>query len=234
MNMQNAQTARLTLEKAVALAPHYSLAKAMLADIYAAISQWNDRTSENLQALSLQLALEAEAINPQCQYAHWAKSFNFYLRKQDTDFLQAANLVLAINPANTHIVGAVGLKLAIYGHYDQGLELMERCCKLNPFLPGWHHAAPSFYNYMRANYEQALANATQIQPFDYIVGAILRAACLGQLGRVKEAVPEIKMILNILPQFMEVGRHTLSKLFYHNHQIEALIQGLSQAGLELK
>ncbi|MBQ4133468.1 MAG: hypothetical protein IJD04_07040, partial [Desulfovibrionaceae bacterium] len=137
LNAENEQKARTALEAAVAAAPHYGLAKAMLADIYATASQWHpdDKEAARLEERSLELALEAEALTPSCQYVQWAKSLNAFLRKQEAEFINAARLALAINPANTNLVNAVGMRLIAFGRRDEGFEIIENSRRYNPFLP---------------------------------------------------------------------------------------------------
>ena len=227
--------AREALEKAITVDPYYALPKGMLADIYAAISQWTDTISagEELEQRSMQLALEGEKIAPSCQYCQWAKTFNYFLRKQSDDFIKAARFVLSLNQANTNIVNAVGYKLVIFGQIDEGMEILENSRKLNPFLPDWYHVAPALVHYMNNNLDAALNEANKLQLPGYLVGPLIRGAILGKMGLMLQAKQEIDEALAICPNITQTGRRTLSRLFFHDRQVNGLIQGLNLAGLAI-
>lgn len=235
MSGKNANFARSALEEAIVLDPQYALAKGMLADIYAATSQWSlsKDEGEDLENRSMLLALEAEKLNPRCQYSQWGKTFNLFLRKEGDEFLKNARFVLALNPANTNITSAVGLKLVVYGECDEGMKIIEHSSRLNPFLPGWHHLAPFIIHYMNDDLEAALNEANKMLLPGYIVGPLIRAAALGRMEQSEHAATEAETVLSICPKFATTGRRTISKLLFHNHQTEALIKGLKMAGLSV-
>lgn len=235
LSNHNAPKAREALERAVVLDPGYGLVKGMLADMYAATSQWTTTIDEGeeLQERSLYLALEGEKIDPQCQYVQWAKAFNFFLRKQGDEFLNGARLALSLNPANTNISSAVGLKLVMFGEHEEGMDILEQCRRLNPFLPNWYLLAPFIIHYMDGNFEEALKFAKMMHMPGYIVGPLIRTAVLGKLGLVEEAQAELDEMLNVTPNFSCIGYRAVRKLFFHDRQIEALLDGLRMAGLEI-
>lgn len=235
IDKEHTQIARKALEKAIAIDPYYALPKGMLADIYAAISQWTDTISagEELEQRSMRLALEGEKISPHCQYCQWAKTFNYFLRKQSDDFLKTARFVLSLNQANTNIVNAVGYKLVIFGQIDEGMEILENSRKLNPFLPDWYHVAPALVHYMNNNLDAALNEANKLQLPGYLVGPLTRAAILGKMGLKDQAKQEVNEALIVCPNIAQTGRRTLNRLFFHDHQVNGLIQGLNLAGLKI-
>ena len=236
MNAANEHKALAALEAAVVADPHYGLVKAMLADIYATTSQWcpDDEEAERLEQCSLKLALEAEVLNPNCQFAQWAKTVNFFLRKQGQDFIDTARLVVSINPANTNLVSAVGVRLISYGLTEEGLETIESSRKFNPFMPEWYRLATFLAHYMEEDYEAAMHEANQIRWSGYVVGPLLRATVLGRLGRKDEAGPEICEIMKLTPHLTRIGRRALSKLYYQPEHVEAVVDGLKRAGLNIE
>lgn len=58
----------------------------MLSDLYASHYQWGLRAFENNLELSDRLANEAVELDSNCQYAHWAKAYNCYLRRDENFF----------------------------------------------------------------------------------------------------------------------------------------------------
>ena len=234
LNAENEGKALASLEASVAAAPHYGMVKAMLADIYATRSQWRpDAEAADLEKRSFALALDAEAINPACQYAQWAKCLNFFLHKQEEDFIKSSRLVVAINPANTNLVSAVGVRLVSFGMLEEGFAIIESARKYNPFLPEWYRLATFLASYLAGDWESALSEASQIRWPGYVVGPILRAAVLGQLGQAEAARTEFEDITRLAPHFKQVGRRALGKLYYHDRNADAVLEGLRKAGLDI-
>lgn len=234
-NAANEYKALTALEAAVVADPHYGLVKAMLSDIYATTSQWcpDDAEADRLERTSLELALEAERLNPNCQFAQWAKTLNFFLRKQDQAFINTGRLVVSINPANTNLVSAVGVRLISYGLKEEGLKIIESSRKLNPFLPEWYRLATFLTHYMEGDYDAARHEANQIRWPGYVVGPLLRATVLGKMGKKDEAGPEIEEVLRLAPCFAQMGKRALSKLYYQPRHVDAVVTGLQCAGLHL-
>lgn len=236
LNVQNQQKAQSALEAAIQADPHYGLAKAMLADVYATSTQWcpDDEEVYRLERLSMKLALEAEALNPNCQYAQWAKAVNFFFRREDQAFVDTARLVVSINPANTNLVNAAGLRLVSYGLREEGLSIIENSRKFNPFLPEWYRLATFLVHYMDGDLEGALHEANQIRWPGYVAGPVMRTAVLGKMGRFDDAQMEINKIIEIAPQIERMIKRLLVKLYYHDHNVEEVIDGLNKAGLKIK
>lgn len=235
MRGENASTARTMLEKAIVVDPNYALVKGMLSDVYCATSQWSysQEEGEALQERAAFLALEAEKLNPHCQYAQWARAFSLFLHKEGEDFLKKARLVLSLNPANTNITSAVGLKLVVYGQWDEGMKVIEHSRSLNPFLPHWFYLAPFIMHYMSEEMDAAWHYANKMYLPGYIVEPLIRATILGRMGQKELAEEQIKKMLAICPDFAATGRRTLERLLFHDRQVEAVMQGLSQAGLKI-
>ena len=86
---------------------------------------------------------------------------------------------------------------------------------------------------MDGNFEEALKFAKMMHMPGYIVGPLIRTAVLGKLGLVEEAQAEFDEMLNVTPNFSCIGYRAVRKLFFHDRQIEALLDGLRMAGLEI-
>jgi hypothetical protein len=54
---------------------------------------------------------------------------------------------------------------------------------------------------------------------------------LGQLGRQEEALPEMRELLDRVPDFHERGRQMMRLTVYRDEHVEMLFDGLRKAGL---
>ena len=221
------------LERATVLAPDHALAKAMLADLYAADYQWGYSPDDKRLELSMTLANQAVEMDANCQHAHWARAYNFFLRRDEERFMHSAGQAVRLNPSNTDIIGVVGCKMIMTGNYDEGLVLIDRARELNPYHPSWYNTATFIINYLQGDFEAALAEAVHIHIPDFFWGPLMRAAALGSLGRKAEAAPHLEDLLVTCPDFIERHQELLLILLFRASAAEAVLAGLNRAGLRL-
>ena len=222
---------RKALERAVDLDPSYATTKAMLSDVYASHCQWGLHIFENAIQRSLKLANQALELDSNCQYAHWAKAYNCYLRRDEKYFLNSVYRAIEINPSNTNIIATAGMKLAMIGKSDEGLEMLAKALRLNPHIPSWYHAGPFIVHYIHEEYETALADAKQITTANFMWGPLMRAAAYGQLEQVDEGRKELAELLAIEPNFKKIGFDAMLKLFFQESSTNKMLEGLKKAGL---
>ena len=221
------------LERAIPLAPDYALAKAMLADLYAADYQWGFCRDDKKLELSMTLANQAVEMDANCQHAHWARAYNFFLRGEEERFLRSADQAVRLNPSNTDIIGVAGAKMIMAGQYEQGLALLDRARELNPYHPSWYNTATFIIKYLNNDFEGALAEAAHIHIPDFFWGPLMRAAALGRMNRPHEAAPHLAELLSICPDFASRHEKLLRILLFRASSVEAVRLGLAQAGLAL-
>ncbi len=221
------------LERAIVLAPEHSVAKAMLADLYAADYQWGYCQEDKRLELSMTLANQAVEMDANCQHAHWARAYNFFLRHDEEQFMHSARQAVRLNPSNTDIIGVAGSKMIMAGHYDEGLALLDRARELNPYHPSWYNTATYIINYLQGDFEAALAEALHIHIPDFFWAPLMRSAALGRMGKKSEAVPHINDLLASCPDFVDRHEQLLLTMLFRPGSAEAVLLGLTQAGLHL-
>lgn len=223
--------AKNALERAIELDPAYATTKAMLADVYASHCQWSLNIFDDALELSLDLANQAIELDINCQYAHWARAYNCYLRRDEKYFLDSVYRAIDLNSSNTNILATAGTKLAMIGRSEEGLEMLNKALRLNPFIPSWYRSAPFIVHYMHQEYEMALDEAKHISTPNFMWGHLMRAAAHGMLGQKKEANAELAELLAIKPEFKRTGEAAMLLLFFQPAAVERLCLGLKKAGL---
>jgi hypothetical protein len=63
--------------------------------------------------------------------------------------------------------------------------------------------------------------------------SLMRACCLGRLGRLEEARSEVAELLRTKPDFARRGRALTGRLLKHPELQERVADGLAKAGLAL-
>jgi adenylate cyclase len=121
--------------------------------------------------------------------------------------------------------------MMLYGEWDQGLALLKKGMKLNPYHPTWFHLAPYMDYYRRGEYENAFAEALKFNFPELYFDPLMRAAALARLGKQNEAKTAVSQLLKLEPNFVTQGRLLISRYLKVDDLIDAIIQGLRIAGL---
>jgi predicted RNA polymerase sigma factor len=85
--------------------------------------------------------------------------------------------------------------------------------QLNPNCPGYFYFAGACNAYRQGRYEEVLEAAARINMPNYYQVPALRAAALGQLGRLEEAHKAVQDLLALRPDFATDARREYSKWY---------------------
>lgn len=230
LSLERGREARLALEHAVRLDHSCALPHSLLADVYAAHYQWGCEEENDWLDKSAALARTALDLDAGSQYAQWAWAFNLYLRGDAEQFTPLVRKTMAHNPHNSNICSAGGVKLCMLGHWEEGLEIIDRSISLNRSMPGWSHIAWVLHHYLNKNYPEALAKAKLITTPDFWGGPLMRAAIYGRAGLRAQAASELADLKRICPRFRRESQELMRRLFFQPAYIDELRQGLAAAG----
>ena len=230
LSLENGQAAKKALTQAIELDPSYALPYALLSDVYSVNYQWGRELSPEYLDKSMALAVKSLDLDAKCQYAQWAMAFNYYLRGEGEQFIQFAKEAVRINPYNTNITVAVGLKTCMLGQWDEGLALIDQGSRLNFCLPGWFHVAWVLRHYLNQNFSAALTQAKLMTTPDFMCGPLMRTAIYGHLGMAAEGKAELGEFLKLCPDFAKNHQKLLQRLFFKPEYGEKIMQGLAKAG----
>lgn len=217
------------LELAVVRDPNYSPAWAYLSEMEtdAYVLGFHDDSSVLKKALTY--ATNALTINKNFQYGHWAKTYALFFLREKEDFLVEARKTMALNPNAAFINGFVGFVLALAGEWDEGIAIIERSIKLNPFYPGWLHLAPCLNHFNNERYdkayEEALRFRTPLIPWD----AIIRTITSKLAGKAEESAEALEELLHLRPDFKDQDeiRHYMRPFIWEDALLEKLVGAIS-------
>lgn len=223
--------AKKALERVLVVEPDNEFILSMLADIYATDYQlgYTDEAGQYLDK-SLVLANKAVFINPNCQTARMILALNYFLRRDQAQFMASVSSIVALNPSDSYILGSVGSFHVLMGNTELGLPMIEKAMEMNPRAPSWFYEATFMHHYLLEEYEQALVEVLRITIPRSPVAAALRTCAYAKLGRNKQAAECLDEFLEIMPKFRKDPERFLYAWVYSDENVRALEDGLRLAG----
>lgn len=193
------------LERAVALDPSYSWAKAFLAYIYCLKSNQSWGKSEDI-GRGRMLAREALAENrddPET-IGYAAHAIAWLARDYDTG-LAAMDRALHLNPNSFDIVVRAGWMRIWVGDAERAAVHFHDCLRLNPIDPmlGYVLSGCAYVHILKGEYDKALpyARRSAHEMAGWIASWVALAVCAGHLGLPDEAKLAKQRLLELAPDF---------------------------------
>lgn len=200
------------VEEAVKQFPEKILLQAMLSDLYGLDYQNNFSVIENSLENSFKLAVHAVQNAPNSQMAYQALAFNYFLKKDEENFLENARIALLKNPYNNTVQIAQALWYGCLGLWDKAIPLMEPYTDSEFSMPHWFHAAWMFYFYIQEDYLMAFREVEKIHNFFFIKPFFMMLICSKlemkekasqAMGELQKIIPNLKENISILvPRFL--------------------------------
>jgi TolB-like protein/DNA-binding SARP family transcriptional activator len=223
----HAEAARPFFEQAVGMDPDYAFARVQLALVHMKRFFWDD-SMRDLQA-AISLAEEARAIDDAEPWAHMVLALGHVHRRSFEAALRHGETAARLNPNDAGIAAKLGLIRADLGEPDQGIALIERAMRLDPFR------ATSYCDYLglalfaARRHEEALA-AFQVNPEPQFYDHVWMAACLAHLGRIDEARHHAQLTLRLAPHFTS-ARFAAREPIRRPADLEHWLSGFRMAGI---
>ena len=140
---------------------------------------------------------------------------------------------LELNPDSLVYLEWIGWLMTLLGEWERGPALLRRALDLNPHvIPVAQHAFWLAHLH-RGEFEEAHQAALQYRDPTFFLRAMMRACCLGHLGRIEEAKVEVAELLATKPDFPSRGRTLIGRHVKFPDLLESVVGGLEKAGLPL-
>ena len=225
---------RSALERALEREPDHAEATACLARLHVDDYRFNFAPPTDALDKALQAAQRAVELDATSQLAYRSLAEAHYYRRERSPFRVAAERALALNPRDTANVHWMGMLIAYSGDWETGHSIAEKVKRLNPHHPSWFHFFYTVYHYQKLEYEQALAEAENLNMPGYYFVSVELAMVNAQLDRTQVAQEHLQTLLELAPDFARNARDDLTKWWWASEEfIEHRLEGLRKAGLEL-
>ncbi len=223
---------RAALEAAVARDPSYALAWAKLSELLCDDFTFGYSREPGLLDRAMEFARRAISLDPEGQDGYVSLLWCQFQRRERTEVLRTAARVVDLNPNAAHALGFAGFAIALAGEWHEGLALVEKALRLNPYNPGWL-LLPQWADHMRsAEYEEALETARNIANPASVERLIAEAAALGHLGRHEEGRRAVATLLEANPDYRRTGVDVVRRIMFLDETAELVLDGLRLSGFE--
>ena len=158
LDQQAHASVKQCLERAVQRFPGYATAWALLSLIYLDEVRFGYRINTTAQAsldLAIDAARQAVALDPTNARAMQAQMLGLFFKNEVDEALKVGERAVAINPNDTELVGAYGMRLALSGEWPRGCALVSQALERNPAPLGFYDVALALCSYMQRDYQKA-------------------------------------------------------------------------------
>jgi len=221
------------LRRALASEPQCALAWAWLSRLHVANHAFEVAPAETSIDQGLALAQHAVLLDPSSQRGRAVLAFALLVKGELAAGLAEAGKALELNADTFVYLETIGWLLALLGDWDRGTALIRRAVARNP-----HHLSIAFHalwadHLRRGEIEASYQAAVQYRDAAWFWRSVMRASCLGHLGRLEEAQVEVAELLRHKPDFASRGRTLIGRLIKFPDLLDRVAVGLGKAGLEL-
>ena len=177
---------------------------------------------------ALGLALKATELDETDARGFGELGFVHLYRKEHDAAISAYKRATLLNPNDADLMSDMADAMAHSGRSEEGITLLEKAMRLNPFYPDQYlwHLGGAYYNLHR--YEEAIQTLQSMQ--NPTEGRRLLAASFAQLGRLEEARRHAQKVMEAHPNF---SVEHWAKVQPDRYEADVLhfVEGLTKAGL---
>jgi TolB-like protein/Flp pilus assembly protein TadD len=221
------------LRQAISVDPGFARAYGALAVALTRLANagYSDSPAE-MKERSLELAIRADAMNPNSPQVQWSLGFIYLYRNQFEEAVEALERAISLSPSYADAYALLALIKNEMGLAEEAIRLIEKGMNLNP-----HYSWDYLYNLGRANYalgryERAVEYLQQALERNEVVGQsrLFLAASFVQLGQLDDAEWEVEQVQMAFPAFTLSHLRTIFPIT-DRELLEKFVTDLTAAGL---
>ena len=233
-NAKELAPAVLALERTVRERPECQLAWVQLARLHSANYSFEIADAPTSIEQSISCAQQAVRLDPSSQRASVALAGAFLVKGELSAGRREAERAYDLNPDSFIYLEWIGWLITLLGDWERGPAIVRRALARNPHhIPVAQHAL--WADHMRrGQIEEAYEAALRYQDATFFWRSLMRASCLGHLGRRAEAKLEIAELLRKKPHFARRGRTLIGRHIKFPDLLEQVVRGPAQGGAQAR
>jgi adenylate cyclase len=221
------------LQHVVAAEPECSLAWVQLSRLFTANHTFEVAPLETPIEQAVAHAQNGVRLDPSSQRARTALAGALLVQGELSAARTEVQSAIDLNQDSLVYLEWIGWIMTLLGEWDRGPALVRRALARNPHvIPVAHHAL-WLAHLRRGEVEEAYQAALRYRDTGFFWRSLMRACCLGHLGRLEEARVEVTEVLRHKPDFASRGRTLVGRLVKFPDLQERVVDGLEKAGLAL-
>jgi adenylate cyclase len=222
------------LRGVVAAEPECGLAWTLLGRLYLANSLLEAAPIPTPIEQATSYAQTGVRLDPTSRVARAALAATLLFSGEIAAAREELDRALALNPGSFVYLEMIGWLLTLCGDGDRGPSVVRRAVDRNPScLP---HAAHALWvaGLQSGDFEGAYRAALDYRDPTFFWRALMRASCLGLLGRAREARAAVGELLEQQPDFRTRGVELIGRFIRSPEVMKRIVAGLATAGLRLR
>jgi adenylate cyclase len=221
------------LLRAVAAKPECALAWVQLSRLHVSNHAFEIAPADTSVEEGLDFAQNAVRLDPSSQRARAILACALLVKGETAASLAEAEQALALNPETFVCREWIGSILALLGDWERGTALVRMAVARNPHHLPQARIALWADHLRRGEFAEAYGEALVCRDAVFFWRSLMRASCLGHLGRLEEARAGVAELLRTKPDFARRGRTLIGRLLKLPDLQARVVDGLARAGLVL-
>lgn len=221
------------LREAVQAEPGCALAWTLLSRLYVANYALGESPKQTPIDEAVSYAHTGVRLDPMCRIARCSLAAALLVKGDVEGAREQLEQALEMNAGSLVYLEMIGWLLTLCGEWERGPALLRIATERNPcHLP---HASIGLWiaHLRRGEYEKAYRAAVDLRDPTFFWRSLMRACCLGHLGRAEEAKAEVAELLRHRPDFKARGRTLIGHFFKFPEMTDRIVEGLAKARLRL-
>jgi TolB-like protein len=225
--------ARADLEYGIQATPYHAMLWAALAHtVFTGNVVGFDNDPDWLSVVD-RYAQHSFELDQKCAFGHVAMATLGIYHRDLEGTLETCRRIMEDNPHAPSTQLSAGFFRSLAGDWETGSKMLSGALEMISHPPGWAFRATFLNLYRQRDYARALFEIKKYHATEHFTPSLLRAAALGQLGRLEEARMAAAEVQRICPQFPELADRYFRSLSGFDSLSDHLKEGLHKAGLAL-
>lgn len=172
-------------------------------------------------------------LAPDSQYTRTILAFVRLVSDELSAAKREIQLAYELHSDSVVLLDTIGYAMALSGDWEQGTELISKAIRRNPYHGIHAHHALWANSFRQNDYEQAYQETMHFRSPQLFWEPLIKAATLGNLGRLEEGKNCVEELLAFKPDFPSRGHILISRFIKFKHIADSIVDGLKKCGLVL-
>ena len=217
------------LELTVHKAPDYSLAWALLAELYVDAHMLGFDAPENGLDQAHRAAHRATALDPTCQQARSTMAYVHFAIGEYEAAIGEAEIAIALNPNRLYQVAASGFWLGLSGELERGLSIIDDVQRSDRHQPGWLRLVAVIFHLDQEEHAAALSEARRFRSPQLAWDPLLQASTAALAGNTLAAATSLREFDELFPEIAADPAPYIRKYVRADRHVATILEGLERA-----